>query len=101
MDSEQTEREKYIENLQKEISRKVVTKRFKESDEGKMIQDWAVQQINSLVQNIGGKKYINDHSSYVFDTGQMFMAQKLMTMLNANTDTTEDAEKLKAAKSDG
>jgi len=101
MDSEpKSEREVYIENLQKKISNAVKKNRFNETDEGKMFREIITEQINLIVKNIGGRKYINDHNSYVFDTGQMFMAQKLLNLLNPE-DTTQDTEKLKAAKSDG
>jgi hypothetical protein len=98
---EQTEREKYIEGLQQKISKAVAAKRFNDSDEGKLIREWAVEQINGVLKQLAGKKFINDHNGYIYATGELAMAQKLLTMLDAEAsrNTKEMAENLKAAKS--
>lgn len=98
-----TEREKYIENLEAKLSKAGKAQRFKQSEDGGIITDYLVQQINAIVKNIGGTKYINDHNSYIYDVGQMAMAQKLLTMLNgeASQDTEAMAGRLKEARTDG
>lgn len=97
-----TERQKYIENLEHKLQKAGKAQRFKQSEDGGIITDYLTQQINAIVKNIGGTKYINDHNSYIYDVGQMAMAQKLLTMLNneASQDTEDMANRLKEAKTD-
>lgn len=103
MDNEQTERDKYIESLEGKIRKAGRAQRFQQSEDGGIITDYLVQQINAIIKNIGGTKYINDHNTYIYDIGQMAMAQKLLTMLNreASQDTEDLANRLKEAKTDG
>lgn len=101
--TEKSEREKYIEGLQTKIAKAVSAKRFNDSEEGKLIREWAAEQMNTVMKQLAGKKFINDHNGYIYATGEFAMAQKLLTMLDseASKDTGTLAESLKAAKSDG
>lgn len=98
-----TEREKYIEALQTKIAKATTAKRFNESEEGKMIREWAAEQINLVIKQLAGKKFINDHNGYIYATGELGMAQKLLIMLDstASQDTGELAVKLQEARIDG
>lgn len=101
--NEKSEREVYIETLQKKIAKATTAKRFNESDEGKLIREWAAEQINLVIKQLGGKKFINDHNGYIYATGELSMAQKLLAMLDseANKDTGEMTVRLKEARTDG
>lgn len=101
--TEKTEREKYVEDLQGKIAKAVTAKRFNESDEGKLIRTWASEQINAVVRELGGKKFLNDHNAYVYATGELAMARKLLAMLDyeSSKDIGELTASLKAAKTDG
>ncbi len=103
MENEPNERQEYIEALQNKIRKATAAKQFNDSDEGKMIREWAAEQINVVIKQLAGKKFINDHNGYIYATGELAMAQKLLTMLDAEAskDTTVMGEQLKAAKSDG
>lgn len=102
MENEKTERQKYIEDLQGKIAKAVTAKRFNESEEGKLIREWASEQINSVVKELGGKKFLNDHNAYIYATGELAMARKLLVMLDreASKDTSELTASLRAAKTD-
>lgn len=104
MDNEEpkTERDKYIENLESKLRKAGKAQRFKQSEDGGIITDYLTTQINAIVKNIGGTKYLNDHQGYIYDVGQMAMAQKILTMLNgeASTDTQDLKTKLNDAKTD-
>jgi hypothetical protein len=99
----QTEREKYIANLEDKLRRAGKAKRFTSGEDGELVTDYLITQINGIVKNIGGTKYINDHQAYVYELGQMFMAQKILNMLdaNANTDTETINNSLEEARNDG
>lgn len=101
--TEPTEREKYIANLEDKLRKAGRAQRFTKSEDGGVVTEYLEAQINAIVKNIGGTKYINDHSLYVYDTGQLAMAQKLYNMLlgEAATDTADLNAKLEAAKNDG
>jgi hypothetical protein len=100
---EKSEREVYIESLQKKIAKAATAKRFNESDEGKLIREWAAEQMNTVMKQLAGKKFIDDHNGYIYATGEFAMAQKLLTMLDseASKNTGEMAEQLKEARADG
>lgn len=98
----QTEREKYIANLEGRIRKAAKAKRFKESEDGGLVTEFLTDQVNGLIKTLGGTKYINDHNMSNYDRGQLAMAQKILTMLNseAATDTTDMQQKIDLAKTD-
>ncbi|HRF70006.1 MAG TPA: hypothetical protein PKV66_01100 [Candidatus Pelethenecus sp.] len=98
-----TEREKYVAALEEKLRKAGKAKRFVGSEDGEIITDYLITQINGIVKNIGGTKYLNDHQAYVYELGQMFMAQKILNMLdaNANTDTETINNSLEEARNDG
>lgn len=97
-----TEREKYIEGLEAKLRKAGKAKRFSGSEDGTIVTDFLTEQINSLVKNLGGTKYLDDPNRANYDRGQLAMAQKILTTINAEatTDTADLQEKLKAAKTD-
>lgn len=101
-DEAKTEREQYIEQLEGKVRKAVLAKRFNESEEGKMLRDWAASQVNGVIKQLAGSKFINDHNAYVYATGELSAYQKMVTMLDseASRNVGEMTEQLKAAKSD-
>lgn len=100
--SKPTERDKYVQQLEEKIRKAGKAKRFMKSEDGSLITDYLTQKINSLVQQIGGTKFINDHEGYVHATGKLVMARELLVMLNkeASTDTDTMVDKVQEAKAD-
>lgn len=98
-----TEREKYVAQLEEKLKKAGKAKRFIDSEDGALITEYLTDQINGIVKNIGGTKYLNDHQGYVYDVGQMFMAQKILNMLNsnANIDVEQINNSLEEARNDG
>jgi hypothetical protein len=104
MDSNpKSEREAYIERLEDKLRKAGRAQRFLGHEDGALLTDYLTEQINSIVKSIGGKKYINDHEGYVFETGQLYLAQKLLGFLNteANTNTEIINNQITEAKQDG
>ena len=96
----QTEREKYISDLEAKLSKAGKAGRFVGSEDGAIVTEFLQAQINSLVKTIGGKTYLNDHNGYVYDTGQLAMAQKLLNIINATVDVEDINNRLKEAQND-
>lgn len=98
-----TEREKYIANLEEKLRRAGKARRFLDNEDGTIVTEYLTDQINSIVKSIGGSKYVNDHQGYVYELGQLFMAQKILNMLNGNasTDVESIGNSLEEARNDG
>ena len=95
-----SERDKYVKNLEEKIRKAGKAKRFLDNEDGSIVTEFLQQEINTLVKDIGGTKYLNDHQGYVYKLGQLNLAQKLLNMLNSNAavDTMPLAERVKETK---
>jgi hypothetical protein len=97
----QSEREKYIAALEAKLQQAGKAKRFVDSEDGAIVTEYLQAQINNLIKVIGGKTYINDHNAYVYDTGQLAMAQKLLNTINSTVDVEDINNRLTEARNDG
>lgn len=97
----ETEREKYIAGLEAKLRKAGKAKRFIGSEDGTIVTEYLQEQINSLIKVIGGKAYIDNHNAYVYDTGQLAMAQKLLNVINSTVDIDDINNKLEEARNDG
>jgi hypothetical protein len=100
---DKSERQQYIDKLESKLRKAGRARRFLDHEDGALITDYVTEQINAIVKSIGGKKYINDHEGYVFETGQLYFAQKLLGFINSEANTNVDTinQQIKEAVEDG
>lgn len=97
-----SERERYINNLESKLRKAGKARRFQDSEDGSIVTEYLTDQINSIIKEIGGTKYLDDFNGYQYKIGQLHMAQKLLNMLNneSNTEVKEIRERLDSARAD-
>lgn len=97
-----TEREQYIKSIEDKIRKAGRARRFLADENGALVTEYLVNEINTILKRVGGKTYLSDQQGYVYELGALHLAQKMLNMLNgaASTDTETLEKKLTEAKSD-
>jgi len=95
-----TEREKYIEKLQSELTKAANAKYFTTSPEGTFVLDWLKQLTSDLVNQITNKRLeLND---YIEKRAQISLLRKIVQVLETQSNEQvmlELSEQLKLAES--
>jgi len=95
-----TEREKYIEKLQSELTKAANAKFFTQSPEGGYVLDWLKQLTSDLINQLTNRRL--DQNDYIEKRAQIALLRKIVQVLETQSNESvmlELSEQLKLAES--
>lgn len=103
MDDEVTDRDKFIADLNNQLSKVVTGQSFEYTDAGKLIIEILTADVNNFTKQVLSNKFINDHQGYVDARAKANYAASLLGRLQTLNDPVKEKvirEQLEAAQND-
>ena len=97
-----SERQKYIDDLNKQLDNAVAGQNFEKTKAGGLITKILQNDVNQFTKDVLSDKYINDHNGYLDARAKAHYAASLLNRIMAlkNTDQKPIREALKEAETD-
>lgn len=82
MDNQPTERDKYLDNLHKQLDKAQAAGHFQNDAGGKLVIEMLNVDIARFTADIASDKFVNDHNGYLDSRAKLSYALSLLNRLN-------------------